>query len=355
MKRVAAVSAGDMTPIYYYQWTSSRFLRRSLVLLWMLAGALTLPALAVQAAEPAPQGDRSIGEWLLRLHEAARQRSFVGTVVVTQSGGGSSAAKVWHVCDGRQQIEKIESLTGAPRTTIRRNEQVVTFLQDSRVVRNEQRQGLATFPGLLRSGNHTIADHYLLRSDGSERVAGHDAERFRIVPKDTLRYGYRIWSERTTGLMLRIETLDGDGKALEQVAFTELQINAPVRMEHLSREMTQTDGYRQERLAQTPTTAAEEGWHLRTPVAGFRPVSCYRRGSVPSGAAIVQWTFSDGLATVSLFMEPHDRQRHQTEGARVMGATGSWGQRTDDWWITAVGEVPLSTLQLFAKALVRRP
>lgn len=304
---------------------------------------------------PVASADRPIGEWLLRLHEAARQRSFVGTVVVTQSGGTSSAVKVWHVCDGRQQVEKVESLTGAPRTTIRRNEQVVTFLQDSRTVLTEQREGMTTFPAILRSGNHTIGEHYQLRPDGSERVAGHDAERVRLLPRDTMRYGYRIWSERKTGLMLRIETLDSSGTILEQVAFTELQVNAPVRMDDLARQMTQTEGYRQEKRAPVRTTAAGEGWQMSSLVAGFRPVNCYRRNSIASGASMVQWTFSDGLASASLFIEPFDAQRHQVEGGRSMGASSSWTQRKEDWWVSAVGEVPVATLQLFVKGLERRP
>ena len=87
-----------------------------------------------QAAEP-----RSINDWLMRMHEASRNRSYVGTFVVS-SGGVMSSAKIWHVCDGTQQIEKVETLTGAPRTVFRHNDQVVTFMPDQKVVRAEKQE-----------------------------------------------------------------------------------------------------------------------------------------------------------------------------------------------------------------------
>jgi sigma-E factor negative regulatory protein RseB len=41
----------------------------------------------------------------------------------------------------------------------------------------------------------------------------------------------------------------------------------------------------------------------------------------------MQWTFSDGLASVSLFVEAFDRQRHVKEGVMSMGATQTLTQR----------------------------
>ena len=91
---------------------------------------------------------------------------------------------------------------------------------------------------------------------------------------------------------------------------------------------------------------------------GFRSEKCYRR-SAAKESPLVQWIFSDGLVTVSLFMEPFDRQRHQGEGVASMGATHTLTRRlvdrAGDWWVTAVGEVPLPTLQAFVQGLQRRP
>ena len=69
---------------------------------------------------------------------------------------------------------------------------------------------------------------------------------------------------------------------------------------------------------------------------------------------VVQWIFSDGLASVSLFVEEYDGKRHQQEGVFASGATHTLTRRVQDWWVTAVGEVPSQTLKAFAVNLERR-
>lgn len=297
--------------------------------------------------------ERPVGEWLMRMHEASRLRNYVGTFVVLSAQGGMSSSRIWHACDGDMQIERVEALTGPARSTFRRNDEVVTFLPISRVAVMERRESLAMFPGLLQSKDNAIAEFYSARVVGADRVAGFDAEVVQIAPKDGLRFGYRIWSDRKTGLALKLQTLDAEGAVLEQAAFSELQLDAPVRLDRLAQMMGNTDGYRVERPELQRTTAAAEGWSLKTAVAGFKPMSCFRR---PAGSpeGTVQWIFSDGLAAVSLFVEPYDRQRHAQERLLAMGATNTLTRRLGDWWLTAVGEVPLSTLKTFAQNLERR-
>jgi sigma-E factor negative regulatory protein RseB len=326
-------------------------------------------AVAVQAqgnaptaapAEIAPSETRSVSEWLMRMHEASRRRSYVGTFVVSSSAGGLSSAKIWHACDGAQQMERVESLTGAPRSTYRRNDQVVTFLPDAKVVHAERRESLGLFPGVFNASGAFSFEAYSARQAGVERVAGFEADIVNLVPVDKLRYGYRIWSEKKSGLVVKLQTLDLDGRVLEQVAFSELQLDAPVKLDKLAQQMQSTEGYRVEHSEPLKTTAAAEGWQLRKPVAGFKPMGCYKRPT-PRGDAkheTVQWVFSDGLASVSLFVEAFDRQRHVQEGYMDMGATQTLlrrlGGKAGEWWLTAVGEVPIATLEAFAQGLERR-
>ncbi len=317
---------------------------------------LTLGQAPARADVPVP-GERGISEWLQRLHEASRGRAYIGTLVVS-SAGAMSSSRVWHVCDGQQQIERVESLTGTPRSTFRRNDEVVTFSPQTRVAVAEKRDTLGLFPQLLKSPDAAIDLHYSASTQGSERVAGVEADVVQLSPRDRLRFGYRIWSERKTGLMVKMQTLDMQGQVLEQVAFSELQLDAPVSMDKLKRMMGNTEGYRVESPALVKTTAAAQGWRLVQEVPGFRAMGCYRR-PVPAGGDTVQWVFSDGLASVSLFIESYDPQRHPHEGSQAMGATHALVQRgrgpAAAWWFTLVGEVPAQTLQLFAQGLERIP
>ncbi|MGA0572529.1 MucB/RseB C-terminal domain-containing protein [Variovorax sp. VNK109] len=321
-----------------------------------------VPPVHAQAAtvEPLVQ-ERTVGDWLLRMHEASRKRAYVGTFVVSSASGGMSSSRIWHVCDGEQQMERVESLTGTPRSTFRRNDEVVTFLPESRIARTEKRESLGLFPNVIRPGDPSIGEFYSARQIGSDRVAGFDADVVQMAPKDNLRFGYRVWSEKRSGLVVKLQTLDGDSRVLEQAAFSELQLDAPVKMEKLSQMMSNTSGYRVEKSELVKTTALAEGWVLRQPVAGFKPMSCYKRpvSTVPADSTM-QWIFSDGLASVSLFVEPYDRQRHAQETMVAMGATHALTRKIGDkadkteWWLTVVGEVPPPTLKAFAQALERR-
>ncbi len=317
------------------------------------AAAQTPPPVATTvsgvSAEP-----RNINDWLMRMHEASRNRSYVGTFVVS-SGGAMSSARIWHVCDGTQQLEKVETLTGAPRTIFRHNDKVVTFMPDQKVVRAEKQESLGLFPQLLKSTDSHIADFYTARQGGSERVAGLEADIVALIPRDTMRFGYRVWAEQKKGMVIKLQTLDADGKVLEQAAFSELQLDAPVKLDKLAQMMARVDGYRIEKSGLVKTTASAEGWVLKTPVPGFQSMGCHKRPLAGQGRSDpMQWVFSDGLASVSIFVESFDAQRHLKESRMSLGATQSLTRRVDAYWLTVMGEVPMATLGLFADGLERK-
>ena len=325
---------------------------------WGQSGFVVGPSgsTAAPAAPVAPREERSIAEWLTRIHDASRMRNYVGTFVMT-SESMLASARITHAVEGGQEVERVDALTGPARTTFRRNDHVMTFFEDTKVVRIEKREAPGLFPNVLLTPQASIPEFYTARRLGHDRVAGFDADVVLLRPRDDLRHGYRLWSEKKTGLVVKVQTLDARGRVLEQAAFSDLQIDVPVRLDKLAQKMARTSGYRAEKMESVHVDPAAEGWGLREPVAGFKHMSCLKRpGAVgASQPGTVQWVFSDGLASVSLFLEPYDPQRHLKEGLVGMGATQTLTRRMQDWWLTAVGEVPLQTLKAFAQSLERRP
>ena len=335
-------------------------------------GGMLLPAAHAQAQQtlpqtsppPVPTGDGaiSINEWLLRMNEAAmKKRSYIGTMVQS-SREGMSSARIWHACDGVSQIERVEALTGVPRSTIRKDDRLVTFMPEMKLVRQEKREGAGAgspFTELLKPGSNQIPEFYTLKSQGIERIAGLEADVVQLSPRDGLRYGYRLWTERKSALVLKLQTLDASGTILEQAAFSELQLDAPVKIDKLKSMMKPEGGWRVEQADIVKTTASSEGWALKVQVPGFKSVSCHKRGaanatSATKGDDTMQWVFSDGLATVSLFVENFDKSRHTQEGLHSTGATNSLFRRINEFFLTAVGEVPPQTLRSFASSLERK-
>lgn len=319
------------------------------VLLWA-CGTFGLAAAQVPKGGDRKPPERGISEWLMRMHKATRTHNYIGTFVVSSNAGTMSSARIWHACEGDTQVERVESLSGARRSTFRRNDEVITFHPESRTARTERRDSLGIFTDLAKGSESTIPEFYEARRIGEDRVAGFDADVVQVSAKDPLRFGYRIWSEKKTGLVVKTQTIDALGAILEQAAFSELQLDAPVRVEKLTQMMGVPEGWRVERAEANKVNPASEGWALRTAIPGFKPLGCYKRPA----EGVLQWTFSDGLATVSLFIESHDRRRHTQEGLFGHGATHTLTQRVQDWWLTAVGEVPPQTLKAFAQSLERR-
>ena len=323
------------------------------------------PAAAQPAASPAVSESeappRTVAQWLARLQRASRVPAYSGTFVVSAPEGVLSSARIWHACQGAQEIERVENLSGPPRATYRRDDDILIFQPGQRTIRAERRESGSLFKGQLRPGEEAeVARYYDARPEGQGRVAGFDADIVRLAAQDGWRYGYRIWSERRTGLVIKMQTLDAAGRVLEQSAFSELQFSSPLEADKLAQMMDDTQGWHIEKAGHAPTRADSEGWTLASPVPGFRPRQCYQHGgaSNASGAGgVVQWIFSDGLATVSLFLEPYDARRHTRDDLLAMGATHSLMLRlpapASGWWLTAVGEVPPQTLQAFAQALRR--
>jgi sigma-E factor negative regulatory protein RseB len=312
-----------------------------------------------QGASPTPPSE--VRAWLLRIHDAASRRNFQGTFVVS-GGGGVASARIAHFWEGANQYERIESLDGKQRKVFRHNDVVHTLWPGSQVAMIEQRGLISSFPALLQAGDDGIGERYEVRPEGVDRVAGHDADVLAVRARDALRYGYRLWADRASGLLLRVDVLGERENVLETSAFSDVVIGIRAQPEHVLHAMRKLDGYRIVRPVLTPTRLENEGWTMREVAPGFRQASCVSRridtpgesGSDPSLPPVIQAIFSDGLTYVSVFIEPFRADRHARPTFATMGATATLAQRHGDWWVTVVGDTPPATLKLFAAALQRK-
>jgi len=334
---------------------------RPLLALMVISALCTfLPPAAAQSTASAPAEPKAMREWLMRIHEAASRKNFQGTFVVS-AGGAVSSARIAHFCQGSDQFERIDSLDGQTRHVFRHNELVHTLWPHARVAMVEQRELVKSFPALLQDGDDRIAEFYDVRPAGLDRVAGHEASVLHVRPRDGHRYGYRLWSERNSGLLLRADVLGEKGELLETSAFSDVAIDVQPHPEAVLQPMRRLDGYRVVRPTFTPTRLEAEGWSQRQTVPGFRQVSCVKRpldvlgdGETPAGAQAMQTIYSDGLTYVSVFIEPFNPERHTRSMQRAIGATQTLMRRQGDWWFTVVGDVPAATLKAFASGLERR-
>jgi len=297
--------------------------------------------------------------WLARVRQAALTRNYQGTLVFNAAGVVSSS-KVVHFCEGKQRFERIDVLDGESRQVYRHNDLTQTLWPKARVAVIEQRDATPDFPA-LPAGDVQGLGAYELRLLGRERMAGHEAQVLLLKPRDGHRFAHRLWAEQSSGLLLRADILGSKGELLESAAFSDVAIGGRPSPDMVLGPMRRIEDYRVVRPAVTRTQLEAEGWSWTRAVPGFQMVSCVKRpltaaheAQSPAEAQVLQAVFSDGMTHVSVFVEPFDAQRHKPV-ATSLGATHTWMQRTGSWWITAMGDVPMATVQQFAASLERRP
>lgn len=333
------------------------------LLSWALAASLCLVVPGAWAQPrpevrgPAAQAPE-VRAWLMRIHDAASHRNFQGTFVVSGAGAVSSA-RIAHFFEGPNQYERSESLDGQARYVFRHNDLVHTVWPGARVVMVEQRRLMASFPALLQAGDDRIVDFYDVHPEGVERVAGRVANVLWVKPKDGYRYGYRLWADQATGLLLRSDVLGERSEVLETSAFSDVVIGVKPQPDSVTQPMKRLEGYRVIKPVMTPTRLDTEGWALAVPAPGFRQVSCVKRpmeslNAEPGERArpqVLQVIYSDGLTYVSVFIEPFDARRHTGQSLASVGPTRTLTRQHGDSWLTVVGDVPPATLRVFAMGL----
>lgn len=320
--------------------------------------------LSAPAASAAGDNAQALRGWLARIRDAALRSNYVGTLVDSNSGTVLSS-RVAHYCDGRNEFERVEALDGEARGILRINDEVRTVWPRYRLAVVEPVDPRASFPSLVSGGEQHIPDFYELHVQPSERVAGHDADRLLLKARDAERFDHVIWADRATGLLLRVD-VQVDGRTLESSAFSEVRIGVRPDPGAIVAELHHVDGYHVMKPAMQSTRLEAEGWTMQPGLMppGFQSLGCVRRALTMAGAAsgaaaaapqVLQQIFSDGLTHVSLFIEPYQPQRHKGSGLSVIGATHTLSRRVNDYWITAVGDVPPAALDQFVRALERKP
>ncbi len=310
---------------------------------WRIAALLCLVAGAAQAQSP-----ESLA-WLRKIQEATRNLSYTGTFVY-QHGGRSETSRITRLASA--DTERLEVLDGMPRELVRTRDTVRCYLPESKVVKLERRTPDRSFPALLPEKLSALAQHYDIALGETRRIGGFECKAVVLTPKDNLRYGYRLYADTASGMLVRAVTVDSTGNQIEQFMFTQLAIG------HVTPEMVRSrhaaSGFRVEDAAAAPTRLA--GWSLSSELPGFQKVVELTR-RMGESKPVGQLVYSDGLAAVSVFIEPLQARRDPARtGLASLGAIHIYTREVANHMVTVVGEAPAASVQRIANAVeYRRP
>jgi sigma-E factor negative regulatory protein RseB len=303
------------------------------------AFVLLLGAGAAFGAEPK--------EWLERMNRALTTQNYVGVFTHVHEGRVETL-RIIHRVRGHEVSERLLSLDGSGREFIRQGNELTCYLPDKRTVLVER--GASDGPLLVAlpdiDGDSLV---YEIRGGERERLLGRTTRVVALHPRDEYRYGYRLWIDEQTSMPLKTQLCDQSGEVIEQIVFS--NIDLPERIpDAMFKPLVDASNYRWLRAdRQVATSAAPALWEAMNLPPGFRMATRSAQAMPGSSEPVAHLVYTDGVASVSVFVEPRKPDVTPSEGPSRVGSSSAFSTVVDGHQVTAVGEVPPNTVELIAK------
>lgn len=306
-----------------------------------LAG-LILAFSGAWAQQPLP------GVWLQKMGEAVQATNYEGTVIRLRDGK-VEALKVVHVVADGVIREKVVVQEGNGLEIIRNGNEVQCILPDRRSVLVEEWDDQSTLFSTLPSSDIRFGSEYDVAIVREERVAGRKAVLIAIRPHDEYRFGHRIWLDVETAFPLQTKLIGSDGEAIEQVKFADITLNGTISASALMPSYSTEDFRWFNSPGRSALPISSASWQSDDLPPGFREVSSHDVELQGSDGPVLHIVYSDGLANVSVFIEQADSDA--ANQSSKLGASKSFSTTHDGFQITAVGEVPVATVERIAASM----
>jgi len=338
-----------------------RILRNSERLGWVLCLAVVAGATGARAASPttpaATPAPEEPGQWLDRMNKALTSRNYDGTFSHWHGGKVEMLRIIHRVQDGSVS-ERLVSLDGSGREFIRTGSDLTCYLPDKRTVLVERRPAEESLFGNFPAINGETADSYAISEVARTRLNRRDTRVILVAPKDEYRYGYRLWIDETTAMPLKTQLCDAHGHVIEQTVFASLTLSPHIPDAAFKPDVS-TEGFQWLRtespVPKEPVASASLVWNALKLPPGFRMTVHSAQVMPGSSDPVDHVVFTDGMASVSVFVEAHQitagQQTVSEEESATVGSSSAFSTIVDGHKVTSVGEVPPATVRFIANSL----
>jgi len=288
----------------------------------------------------------SVDSWLDKMHQAQNQQNYQGTLIIRQSDE-LQAIKVKQGVHAGQSWQTLESQTGDDQVIFRKNGQVMTIFPNKKLI-TVSAEGAHEKKGPLHpalpENRDKLKQLYDLKLGTQERIANKQTQIIQMIPRDTHRYGYTFWLDKQSGLLLKCDLIN-NGRVLEQLMYSDIELlnTAPKNKFDESKLST----YKKVMLSNN-TDVNSKKWLADKIPAGFVITHSVKNAQKQSSYHMV---FSDGMASVSVFIEPAKAKQKSHLGGSSMGPVNVYRSFINDAYITAIGEVPAGTVRMIAQSV----
>jgi len=294
-------------------------------------------------------GEVPSAEQLLdKMTTALKTLNYKGTFVHI-AGDNVESMSIVHGSDSKGELEHMLSLNGEAREVIRTHSLVTCIWPDSQSVvvsQSKPRNPLPTLDAAISND-----EVYQLALIDSDRVAGVDTHVLEIQPRDQYRYGYRLWVDKETNMLLRSLLFDQNNQAIEQAMFTSIAYPQSIEGSLFKTNVSENKISWREPKAVDPEKQPNRVQFENLP-AGYSKVSELYRPMPINDGPVSHVMLSDGMSSVSVYVE-HVMEANQDKslvGHSSMGAMNAFSLSLEKGFVTAVGEVPMEAVKLIAEA-----
>ena len=319
----------------------------------VLIQTLVFAALTLMGSCAFASSQNEAMQWIQKMSRAMQELSYQGRFVYMHNGQLESMSIV-HVNDELGHRERLISLNGEAREILRDSKNLTCIWPSSKqVVVDQANQANNVSPIWIPEDVIRLSKFYKFNMVGYDRIADHDTVVISILPRDEFRYGMKVWLDKDTSLLVQSTVMDGKGDSVEKVMFTELTLLDHEQQQSFSVLPKIDNSYaliRSHDFQESSRQLSDDKWQLTSIPGGFWLTSSFRKKMSASDDFTQQMIFTDGMASVSVFIEQTNSD--QLSGESSMGAVNAFGTRYKDFTITAIGEVPAVTVRQMAESVV---
>jgi sigma-E factor negative regulatory protein RseB len=301
-------------------------------------------------SQHAEKGAADAFQWLADMNHAMKMQSFQGDVAYLKNNQ-METIRVTHDNHNGVEREHLITLSGPKREVILEQDKVTCYFLDSKtkITNYNNPQSLSLF-GRLPKELKKHRRYYRFILAGSEQISGREARKVSIIPNDSLRYGQKIWIDSESKLPLKYELFDQNGMVIEQMIFTTLSLMKQISSEHFDLEVDAGDFKEIRRLKIKEEAVEQSDWRFEVLPAGFQVMTHTRQILDENKKGPEQITLSDGLVSVSVYIEKNSQSRKVSKAGQFGGVNG-YMRAVNDYLVIVVGEVPAETTRLIGDAI----
>ena len=284
--------------------------------------------------------------WLKKMATALHEQDYQGIFTYVR-GGDFNTMQIVHKFDNGTETERILQLNDEMLEIQRVDQDVVCRHENTDHVDLGHHVPIGPFSSTFNERLVAYQDFYGIKLHGEGRIAGRPAMKLAISPRNNDRYGYLLWLDKETGLLLQSHMIDVDKKRVREIfQFSTIEIGPSTESASLASSMSEDAIEHRlsgELVVYSEGKRVKPRWRVAWLPNGFKPVPV-------SGSD--RFHFTDGLATFSVFVEPVGNSALPDSSTRVGGTvviTRRLKQREGQ--ITVVGEVPYSIAERVAESV----